>query len=301
MVNPLIDDYGFASERARVAQELLTAAQKSGLAVGKELTDVSTLLSGNFEGLSPAAREQAQAMLELANGYANASVEAEKLKQSQDKVKSAADDFKSTAKSVVGGFISDLRSGKSAAEALANALDKVIDKLIDMALNAAFDGLGGGLGGIFGGFGGGFPAAPTAGVGLYADGGYTGAGGKYQPAGVVHKGEYVFDQESVRKAGGPAALDAMRRQLKGYATGGYVGSAPRLPSMAKGGATGEVVVNITNNASAQISQQSRKTASGTKIDVVVDEMVADKMNTPGSLLRGAVQQQFGLKPGLAKR
>ena len=26
----------------------------------------------------------------------------------------------------------------------------------------------------------------------HADGGYTGAGGKYEPAGIVHKGEYVF-------------------------------------------------------------------------------------------------------------
>lgn len=35
----------------------------------------------------------------------------------------------------------------------------------------------------------------------YADGGYTGAGGKYEPAGIVHKGEYVFTQEDVRRLG----------------------------------------------------------------------------------------------------
>ncbi|MHB3442027.1 phage tail length tape measure family protein, partial [Klebsiella pneumoniae] len=33
----------------------------------------------------------------------------------------------------------------------------------------------------------------VSGVG-FASGGYTGPGGKYQPAGIVHKGEYVFDQ-----------------------------------------------------------------------------------------------------------
>jgi len=33
----------------------------------------------------------------------------------------------------------------------------------------------------------------------FASGGYTGDGGKYQPAGVVHKGEFVFDQEKTRK------------------------------------------------------------------------------------------------------
>ncbi|WP_049043689.1 hypothetical protein, partial [Acinetobacter baumannii] len=29
----------------------------------------------------------------------------------------------------------------------------------------------------------------------FADGGYTGSGGKYQPAGIVHKGEVVWSQE----------------------------------------------------------------------------------------------------------
>ncbi|HHY3096376.1 TPA: phage tail length tape measure family protein, partial [Klebsiella aerogenes] len=35
----------------------------------------------------------------------------------------------------------------------------------------------------------------------FASGGYTGSGGKYQPAGIVHKGEYVFDQESTNRIG----------------------------------------------------------------------------------------------------
>lgn len=35
--------------------------------------------------------------------------------------------------------------------------------------------------------------------GGFAEGGYTGDGGKYEPAGVVHKGEFVFDKETTRK------------------------------------------------------------------------------------------------------
>lgn len=38
----------------------------------------------------------------------------------------------------------------------------------------------------------------------YADGGYTGDGGKYDPAGIVHRGEYVFDQSATRRWGVPA-------------------------------------------------------------------------------------------------
>ena len=35
----------------------------------------------------------------------------------------------------------------------------------------------------------------------YADGGYTGNGDKYDPAGIVHKGEYVFTQDDVKRIG----------------------------------------------------------------------------------------------------
>ncbi|WP_148250591.1 phage tail length tape measure family protein [Raoultella terrigena] len=43
----------------------------------------------------------------------------------------------------------------------------------------------------------------------FAAGGYTGPGGKYQPAGVVHKGEYVFDQASTNRIG-VTQLEALR-------------------------------------------------------------------------------------------
>ncbi|MFO4527850.1 phage tail length tape measure family protein, partial [Klebsiella pneumoniae] len=48
----------------------------------------------------------------------------------------------------------------------------------------------------------------VSGVG-FASGGYTGPGGKYQPAGIVHKGEYVFDQESTNRIG-VSQLEALR-------------------------------------------------------------------------------------------
>jgi hypothetical protein len=55
----------------------------------------------------------------------------------------------------------------------------------------------------------------------YAEGGYTGPGSKYQPAGIVHAGEFVFTQEQTRKAG-ISNLSAMATALNGYAGGGYV-------------------------------------------------------------------------------
>lgn len=57
----------------------------------------------------------------------------------------------------------------------------------------------------------------------FATGGYTGSGGKYEPAGIVHKGEYVVESERVRQLGVPF-LEGLGRS--GYANGGYVGSLP---------------------------------------------------------------------------
>lgn len=48
----------------------------------------------------------------------------------------------------------------------------------------------------------------------YANGGYTGAGGKYEPAGIVHKGEYVFTQEDVNRIG-LSNLEAMHNSENG--------------------------------------------------------------------------------------
>lgn len=64
----------------------------------------------------------------------------------------------------------------------------------------------------------------------FAEGGYTGDGGKYEPKGTVHAGEVVWNQRDVAMAGGPMAADAMRPTYKGhntsprsgYADGGFV-------------------------------------------------------------------------------
>lgn len=70
-------------------------------------------------------------------------------------------------------------------------------------------------------------AAIAGGVSLvkkigFAEGGYTGDGGKYEPAGIVHRGEYVFPQEAVSRIG-LGRLEAMKSG--GYAEGGLVGPA----------------------------------------------------------------------------
>ena len=55
----------------------------------------------------------------------------------------------------------------------------------------------------------------------FADGGYTGPGGKYQPAGIVHAGEVVWSQDDISRWGGVGVVESMRKAA-GFAKGGVV-------------------------------------------------------------------------------
>lgn len=54
----------------------------------------------------------------------------------------------------------------------------------------------------------------------YWSGGYTGAGGKYEPAGVVHRGEYVVPKNQVNQI---TKVPYFMEQPRSFAQGGYVG------------------------------------------------------------------------------
>lgn len=133
-INPLINDYGYAMEKARTEQELLNAAQKAGVA------------------LTPELRAQ---IAQTADQWALASAEANKLAEAQNRIKETAEDMAAFQKDLVGGIANDFINGASAAETFANALGKIADKLIEIGLANIFDtdkggfNLFGALGGIF--------------------------------------------------------------------------------------------------------------------------------------------------------
>lgn len=58
-------------------------------------------------------------------------------------------------------------------------------------------------------------------IGGFAGGGYTGDGGKYEPAGIVHKGEFVMTKEATQRIG----VGNLYRMMRGYANGGVVGGS----------------------------------------------------------------------------
>ncbi|WP_457587285.1 phage tail length tape measure family protein [Ensifer canadensis] len=127
---------------------------------------------------------------------------------------------------------------------LGNGFDKFGQTLSTSFFPSAPGAGGGALGGLFSmfpGIGGFLGSKQLTGAigkgswGLWSEGGFTGHGGKYDPAGFVHKGEVVFSQEDVARNGGVAAVEAIR--LRGYAEGGAVAvdpimSAPRLAQAA---------------------------------------------------------------------
>ncbi|MDC4518545.1 tape measure protein [Acinetobacter baumannii] len=59
----------------------------------------------------------------------------------------------------------------------------------------------------------------------FAEGGYTGRGGKYQPAGIVHKGEVVWSQEDIKRWGGVGLVEKMRKSANPEAFLNYNASA----------------------------------------------------------------------------
>lgn len=110
--------------------------------------------------------------------------------------------------------------------------------------------------------------AQIAGV-QFATGGYTGPGGKYEPAGIVHKGEVVWSQEDVRRAGGVAAVEALRLG-RGYANGGVVDMAPVLPRNPQSGgqAQASAPVNLQVTNVWQITQ-----AAGENVEAAINRML----------------------------
>lgn len=80
----------------------------------------------------------------------------------------------------------------------------------------------------------------------FAGGGYTGDGGKYDPAGIVHKGEFVFTKEATQRIG----AKNLYRMMRGYANGGQVGSVTTGGAGINRGASqfafGDINVNIDN-------------------------------------------------------
>lgn len=116
-LNPTIEDYGYALEKARTAHELLTAATASGL----ELT--------------PKLRAEIDT---LADAYANATAESGRLADSQDEIRQRAQEATAFQRDMAQGIVSSFIEGKKAADVFADALKNISNRLLDLAFDDLF-------------------------------------------------------------------------------------------------------------------------------------------------------------------
>lgn len=187
MVAANADRYGDSLEFALRRAELLHAAQKAGRQITPELT---------------------AEIDKLAQAYATAGDEAEQAAQKMREIEQQTEKGEDALADMFGSIIDGSKSAKEA----------VADLLMEIAKTQMLNGLMALM-----------PPGLTSFVGkgltrTFSDGGYTGPGGKYEPAGVVHKGEYVFSKAAVN-ALGLEHLDSLHRAAqRGYSSGGYVGS-----------------------------------------------------------------------------
>lgn len=207
-------EYAVAIATARREAELLHAAQQSG----REIT--------------PALRDEVR---QLARGYSDAANAANETAQKFQELDDARAAFTNQAADAFTGIVTGTMTAREALAGLAKDLAAMAAKKLFMSI----------IGGVVGG-----PAGAMLG-GFFAEGGYTGNGGKYEPAGVVHRGEYVLSKEATQRIG-VSNLEALHSAAKrGYASGGYVGG--RAPTKAVSAARSESpsahaapVVNISS-------------------------------------------------------
>ncbi len=120
-------------------------------------------------------------------------------------------------------------------------------------------------------------------------GGYTGSGGKYEPAGIVHRGEFVFTKEATSRIG----VSNLYRMMKGYATGGLVGGSGAVPAATPFGVRVYAPVTV-ENASAGTQQQGDGDRLGKAYQQVIDKSVNDGIAQairPGGLIWNATNRR----------
>ncbi|XJI43113.1 phage tail tape measure protein [Escherichia coli] len=146
----------------------------------------------------------------------------------------------------------------------------VLSMMTEILLKQAMVGIVGSIGSAIGGAVGG-GASASGGTAIqaaaanfhFATGGFTGTGGKYEPAGIVHRGEFVFTKEATSRIG----VGNLYRLMRGYAEGGYVGGAGSPAQMRR--AEG---INFNQNNHVVIQNDGPNGRAGPQLMKAVYEM-----------------------------
>ena len=194
------------------------------------------------------------------------------------------------------GALTDLvMTGKADFGSLAKSIIKdIIQMTIKMMIFKAVSSMFGGKsdGGIVGSI----DERYVGGLVGFDEGGFTGIGGKYQPAGLVHKGEYVMTKEATSLLG-VDFLNYLNYQTKakpkGFSVGGAVGggSSYAAPLMTSNQPSNIKVNVINNGAPTQAEVESKQTGDDLEITIKLIDQIADER------YRKNVQRDFGRNGG----
>lgn len=122
----------------------------------------------------------------------------------------------------------------------------------------------------------------------FAEGGYTGDGGKYDAAGIVHRGEFVMPKEATNRIG----VGTLYRMMRGYAEGGLVGGGS-----SGSGSAGAININIKNEAGGdgyRATATARRNETGLNIDVLVRKALTDDLRNNGPMSQ-TMSATYGLR------
>ena len=198
------------------------------------------------------------------------------------------------------GALTDLvMTGKADFGSLAKSIIKdIIQMTIKMMIFKAVSSMFGGKsdGGIVGSI----DERYVGGLVGFDEGGFTGIGGKYQPAGLVHKGEYVMTKEATSLLG-VDFLNYLNYQTKakpkGFSVGGAVGggSSYAAPLMTSNQPSNIKVNVINNGAPTQAEVESKQTGDDLEITIKLMDEIADER------YKKNIQRDFGRNGGVFYR
>lgn len=225
----------------------------------------------------------------------------------------------------VGNMVSNVLQGMESSLAqfvrtgkldFASLADSIIADMVRIVIQQSITGpLAGAIGSLFnplsgvsahqnftmGSLGGSGGFTPTSPLMPLSSGGYTGDGGRYEPAGIVHKGEGVLNQDEIRALGGESGFNELRRALRGpgHALGGMAGS-PRLPSITSS-ALPEINVNV-HGAQGQPEVSARRSQNGgIDLDIMfkqIERRVAGGIASGQGAVGQAIERRYALTPQL---
>jgi len=305
------------AEVQKVINKILEETSKNLQQIADKRLEAANLGAGQavldqFDAEAEAIQELSKEYVQLAKNQKQASIDAQRtfsfgwnkalnqyVEDATNAASIAADTFNSLTNNLSNSIAKFVETGKLSFKDLTQS---IIADILRIQLQAQVSQIFGQVVGIVGSAIGGMFASSTAmtipqatamgpgttagGAGAVAfpvslaTGGYTGDGGKYEPAGVVHRGEYVLNADVTKKLG----IGFLDRLNRGYADGGYVGAG--APSgagmMAKG-----FQVNIINQSSQPVTaRQTTPQFDGEKFvqNIVLQDI---RRNGPiGQALRG---------------